>query len=411
MLTEQLTMISTNEALEIVRTNQPAPRTETATLAGAHGKVLAADIAAPEPSPRYTNSAMDGFAVRWEDVRGAGEKNPAVVTVVGESRAGVPHRGAVGPGQTVRISTGAMMPDGADSVIPVEDTRVDGDSVSILSVSEAGRHVRVEGEEFEKGTVVLEKGTALNSPQIALLTALGMEEMPVYAAPRISVLVTGTELVPHDRPPEPWQIRDSNGPMLAAAVEQSRGDVVQREWAPDDLESLTRLIEDAARCCDVIMISGGVSVGPHDHVKEAARLAGFSALFWKVRQKPGKPLFVARKDDCILFGLPGNPVSAFVCYAHYVHPVLRNLAGLGFGRRSVTGRLAAHVRNSGRRAQFLQVRLTWGSDPVPGVEVMERQNSHMITTTASADGFLLIDPGGTLEQGELVEVLPFPWMS
>jgi len=409
MITATQNFVSIGEALETVRSNVPERRREELPLAQALGGVLTENVTCPEPSPRYTNSAMDGFATRWADVDGACEAKPAVLQVVGESRAGVPFQGVMQSGQAVRISTGAMMPEGADTVVPVEDTSGGETSVSVSSVRAPRQHVRFQGEEFKAGEFSLERGTMLQPSHIALLASVGVATVPVFARPRVSILVTGTELVAHDAEAEPWQIRDSNGPMLASAITSSGGAPIPMKRVEDTLAAVTESISAAAGLSDIVLVSGGVSVGPHDHVKEAAGAAGFVPLLWKVRQKPGKPLFIAKTDGALLFGLPGNPVSAFMCYSYYVHPTLMTLRGRGFSGRTRQGRLAERTDNAGSRGQFLLVALGESDDSLPAVQVLDRQSSYMLTTLAGADGFVLVDAGESREKDDPVDVHLFPW--
>jgi molybdopterin molybdotransferase len=397
-------MISISEAITIVKENIPPPKLTKYPLEQAVGRYLAEDVRAPEPSPRYTNSAMDGYVVRWEDLGGSTPERPALLNLIGESRAGEPFAGIVGRGQAVRISTGAMLPDGADTVIRVEDTREVGEVVEINAAKRQGQDVRRRGEEFAEGDLLLRRGTRVAAPQAALLAAVGIGRIKVYAPCKIALLVTGSELVASGAAIADHQIRDSNMTMLRAALQETGAALVSAARLADDPWATAEAIGRAAVTADIVLCAGGVSVGRHDHVKEAAEEEGFTPLFWRVRQKPGKPLYFARKNDTLLFGLPGNPVSAFMCFTHYVRPLIGALSGLPFGWPRVAVRVSEEIANRGGRPNMLRVRLSRGKDGGHLITDAEKQGSHMLTSLAGADGYVILEPGQTLQAGERSEV-------
>lgn len=398
-------MISINEAIALIKANIPTPVVEVRPLAQALGHSLAEDILASEPSPRYTNSAMDGIAVRFADVIGATAAAPAHLTVIGESRAGAPFAGTVGEGEAVRISTGAMLAGGADTVIRLEDTREEGDKVAVLAVRKKGEDVRHRGEEFEAGALLLRRGARIAAPQAGLLASVGLDQVAVFAPCTVALLVTGSELVAVGSAIEAHQIRDSNMIMLQAAVQEAGGNLLSSQRVADDKQATSEAILMAA--ADIILCTGGVSVGRHDHVKEAAEENGFTPLFWRIRQKPGKPLYCARKGKTLLFGLPGNPVSAFMCFAHYVRPVLGVLCGRPFGWPSVLAQAASELANNGKRANMVRVRMTCLPPGGYLVTSAENQGSHMLTSLADADGYVILEPGQTVGVGEAVTVYSY----
>ena len=402
-------MISIQQALETISAHQPPAETCRMQLAEALERVVAEDIPAPEPLPRYTDSAMDGFAVRWSDFEGGEEGAAVTLSVIGESRAGEPFRAVVQPGEAVRISTGAALPADTDTVVPVEDVEEEEQRISIRSTVHKQQYVRFEGEEIQAGETLLERGTRLTPAGLGLLASIGARTVTVFRPPTTAVIVTGSELVTPDDEIQPWQSRESNGIMLAAAVCQSGGEVTFSEHCGDRLEATRRAIASAFQAARILLISGGVSVGPHDLVKQAAQEEGFETLFWKVRQKPGKPLFFAKKADRLLFGLPGNPVSALNCYVYYVHPLLQKMQGREFNWDILTGTLAEEVENRGERSLFLRVQIIERDDGMMRVIPIKKQGPHMLSSMALADGFLLLEPGQKLPEGEEVGVHLYPW--
>ncbi len=406
---ERNTMISVGEALQQIHRHTPPPQISRLRLPDARGKVLAEDLLAPMDSPPFPNSAMDGFAVRWADVQPAREDRPVELHVVGESEAGHPFEGEIRSGEAVRINTGALIPGGADTVVPVEACRLEGTAVRILEVKQKGQHIRWQGEEFKQGSTLLSRGTLLEAPQLALLASCGIKEVTVYASPAVSIVVTGRELVSFDQERAPHQIHDSNSIMLQAAVQFSGGRVSMLQRVSDNLEQTVQAIESAAKAGEIILISGGVSVGPHDHVKPAAERAGFRTVFWKVNQKPGKPFFFAVNGKKLLFGLPGNPVSAFMGYAVYVHPLITRLCGKESAWPTARLPLKSDYRNKSSRTQLLRIAILPERAEAPRVVLLTQQGSHMISSIARADGFIIVPPERALRSGEFVQVHLFPW--
>lgn len=402
-------MITVNEALAILEENLPAPRVVRLPLESAFSRRLAEDILAPEPSPRYTSSAMDGFAVRWQDVQEARKDAPVRLKIAGESQAGIPFAGRVAATEAIRVSTGALLPTGADTVVRVEDTREADGFVDILRCSKEGQDVRYAGEEFAAGARIMERGLVLKARQIALLSAVGVDEVPVYDTPRVSLCITGTELAyAGTGPVRPFQVRDSNSPMLRSAIMEAGGTITECLHVEDDIASTVASMRRAMEQeCDVILCSGGVSVGRHDHVKEAAEQVGFRQLFWKISQKPGKPLYVAKNGNSLLFGLPGNPVSAFMCFQRYVLPSLAAMQGENPLKKTITARAEVPIHNSGKRTDFIRVTIASEPNSVPTIRPMVQQGSHMLSSIVGADGYIVVEPGSTLESGELTDVFVF----
>jgi molybdopterin molybdotransferase len=373
------------------------------------GRVLVGDFFASEPSPRFDNSAMDGFAVRYGDVVGATPESPVLLRLIGESRAGIPYVGQAAEGTCVRISTGAMQPAGFDTVVRIEDTESGAEGVLIKRVARRGQDVRCCGEEYQAGDLLLRGGQRLAARHLAILAAAGGDTVAVFSRPRVALLVTGSELIGVAEKPGPGQIRDSNRVMLGAAVAEAGGELVHVGRVGDDLPETVGAIEQVLTTApDLVICAGGVSVGPHDHVKEAALRAGFKEYFWRVRQKPGKPLFFAGRERTLFFGLPGNPVSAYICFCHYLQPLIGALSGLPWKYRTVTAVSEEDMANRGRRPNLVRVRLGTKKDGLPVVQTCRHQGSHMISSIIKADGYLLMAAEDLIKAGTRVEVILLP---
>lgn len=402
-------MISVEKALAILHENIPEPSQKYIPLEQAYNCRVCEDVYAPESSPRYTNSAMDGFAVKWKDCRHVSQAAPATLTIIGESQAGAPFSGLLTDGTAVRISTGAMLPDGADSIVRVEDTRENGSLVDILSIRSEGQDVRHQGEEFHQGELLFLKSTCLRARELALLASVGLHRVKVFMPPGVSLIITGTELAQFDdQEIKPHQIRDSNAIMLESAVKDSGAVLRWSSRVEDSLANTIQAIAEAAELdSSVILCSGGVSVGRHDHVKEAAREVGFKELFWKIRQKPGKPLFVGRKENILLYGLPGNPVSAYMCFRNYVRPVLAELQGTQSLNHSITAKATEKISNAGSRTNFIRVAIDNKPNEIARITEVAQQGSHMLSSIVRADGYIVLKPGETLDPCGLTEVFLF----
>ena len=397
-------MISIQEAILNLKQNLPERQQEDIPLKQATGRILAQDVFAAEDAPRFTNSAMDGFALRFDDLNPL----PATLKIIGESRAGVPFTGSVGKGQAVRISTGAVLPAGADSVVPIEDCEVSKDQVQVHQIKKRGANVRVKGEEIKKGQLLLASGKALFPEQLALLASQGVLQVTVFTRPRVALLSTGTEVKAFDQPVKDYEIRDSNRIMLGEAIKLSGAVLQKTEHLPDDFATTVDKLNEAAQETDVLIFSGGVSVGPHDHVKSAAEKAGFKQVFWKIAQQPGKPFFFAKKENKLLFGLPGNPVSSFMSFVHYVFPVLRYWQGHDFGWPQLQAVSQEKVEIKKKRPQLLRLSLQRHNGGY-GFRILAQQGSHMITTISQADGYLITRANEVIEKNETRTIYLFPW--
>jgi molybdopterin molybdotransferase len=371
---------------------------ESVPIADAGGRVTAEGVLGRVDLPPFASSAMDGFAVRSADV-------PARLEIVGESAAGQPYAAALEPGCAVAISTGAVVPKGADSVIPVEHVVHTENSVEIERRVQPGAHVRPRGGDAAAGDVVVPTGARLTPALLAAAAASGVAAVQCTRRPRVGVLATGSELVAAGEALEPGQIYETNTLMLAAALEAVGAEVILEPPARDDEASLRDALERGLEA-DVLVTSGGVSVGEHDLVREVERKLGVEEVFWRVSIKPGKPVSFGVRGETLVFGLPGNPVSALVGSELFVKPALRALQGLGDPLpRFEPGRLATALRRNQEREEFVRARSRVDGDTLV-LEPLVGQESHMIVRSGAADALVHVSRGnGELAAGSTVRWL------
>ena len=397
------------EAKATVDRHALAPTSARRSITEAAGLRLADDVAAPEPLPSFDNSAMDGYAVRLPD-----REDPVAepFPILGEAQAGSPFEGRVAAGEAVKISTGAVVPDGAERVIRIEEAEETNGQVYFQSAGKPNGNIRYEGEEVAVGDGIAEAGEPLTPPLVGRLTSLGVATVPVYAPPTVAILNTGNELVDADAELKPGQIRNSNRYLLTDLLRESGVSIGPVEAVPDTWDNTVSAIEQAAEAADLVVITGGVSVGPHDHVKAAAEEEGFERQFWKVRQKPGKPFYFATRDDTLLFGLPGNPFSAAINTVYYVHPTIRRALGhpKPEGRIAAARMQAPHERRKSKRAKFMLVRIVDVVDGEPRLRVVDKQRSHMLAGLHESDGFVLGPVGKQqFDPSDPLTMTLFPW--
>ena len=394
------------ETLEVVqakiRAAVPAARTGMVALRDARGLVLAAEIVAGEPVPPFANTAMDGYAVRSADTATA----PVRLRVVADLAAGYEAAVDVGPGEAIRIMTGAPMPHGADAIVMVERTERDGDDGVLIQVAAvAGDHVRGVGGDVGDGDVVFTPGVVLGPAHLGVLASLGFAEVPVYRRVRVGVISTGDEL--REGPVElaPGQIRDSNRPMLLALVAEAGAEAVDLGIGRDDEAAVTTMFRDAAASCDAIITSGGVSVGDYDVVK--AVLGQLGALeWWQVAIKPAKPLAFGLIDGTPIFGLPGNPVSSHVSFELFARPALRQMMGHAAPDRAVVQATAgaAMPRKTDGKLSLDRVRVHYEDGGYVAVR-SGAQASNVLSGMAAANGLAMIPDGPGIAAGEPVDVM------
>ena len=388
-------LIAIDEARRRVLGAVRAPAPETVPLADALGRVLAEDLESRLDVPPFVSSAMDGFAVA------AGPA--AELPLLGESRAGRPFEGRL-EGGAVHISTGAEVPAGADAVVPVERSEASAAGVRLPETA-PGQNVRQAGEDVRAGDVVLTAGMTLGPAEVAVADSLGRAELTCAARPRVALLVTGDELAEPGAALGPGQIYSSNGWALAGQVAAAGAEVVLRESVGDRADATRAALERALGQADVVCVSGGVSVGAHDHVKAGLAALGVGEIFWGVRLKPGKPTWFGARGGVLVFGLPGNPVSAMVTFQLFARPALLALQGGASEPSRSSAALTAPVRLSPQRAQAVRVRLEenggggWLATPTG------EQGSHRLSSMLGARALAMVPAGdGELGPGERVEL-------
>ena len=373
---------------------------EPVPLAEGLGRVLAEDVRSSVDVPPFDSSAMDGFAV----AAGAA----GALRVAGESRAGNPADGPVKPGAAARISTGAQMPEGAVAVVPLEHADEDGAGQVTVPEAADGAHIRRRGEDLRAGDRVLARGMPLSPAALGVLAAVGRSEASCTRRPTVAILATGDELVEPGEPLGPGRIWSSNPPALAGQVVLAGGVVERVERVPDDARATRRALEGALGAADVVCVSGGVSVGPHDHVKGALAAIGAQEIFWGVALRPGKPTWFGTAPvagrTALAFGLPGNPVSAMVTFQLFVRPALRAMQGADPAASRATAVLDEPVARNPQRDQAVRCRLRTEEDGLHATPTGP-QGSHVLTSMLAADGLALVEAGeGVVQPGEAVQV-------
>ncbi|MGQ0607041.1 MAG: molybdopterin molybdotransferase MoeA [Chloroflexota bacterium] len=379
-------MLTVDEALDRLLAGLRLTDLERVPLTDAPGRVPAApDVVASIDVPPFANSAMDGFALRFAD-------GHAPRRVVGESRAGGPLAPSVEPGTAVRIMTGAPMPDGADTVVPIEGATERDGMVEVEVAPSSGAHVRVAGLDIRRGQPVPLPRLPISPSAIGLLAAMGQAALEVRRRPRVAILSTGDELRDVGASLDHGQIHDANAPALAAAVAEAGGEPVVLARAPDDPEAIRATLQSAVGSADLLIASGGVSVGEHDHVRGV--IEGLGQLdFWRIAMQPGKPLAFGRIGDVPVIGLPGNPVSALVTFEVFARPMLRAMLGLaGDGRLRVRAQVTEAISKDTARRAYLRVSIERSGDGYLAASA-GGQGSSQLLPLASANALLVVPDG------------------
>jgi molybdopterin molybdotransferase len=395
-------MLSVGEALSRVTAGIGPLERQSVTLEAAHRRVLAEGVAARITQPPFNASAMDGYAVRAEDVATV----PCNLSVIGESAAGTPFDGTVSAGEAVRIFTGAEVPVGADTIVIQEDTSREGDAVTVNEGAEAGTFVRPRGFDFSEGDVLLDAGRRLNARDLALAAAMNASAVYVRTKPIVALLATGNELVPPGSELKPGQIISSNPYGLGPMIESAGGCAMCTGIARDTMESLREHIARASDA-DILVTIGGASVGEHDLVKDALREAGMALDFWKIAMRPGKPLMFGQLGTQRVLGVPGNPVSAMVCARIFLLPMIWKLLGLsGVDSGTQSAVLAAPLEKNGLRQHYMRATIETGENGEALVRAVRSQDSSLLSPLSQADCLIVRAPNApAANEGKKVEIL------
>jgi molybdopterin molybdotransferase len=398
-------MLPFEEALGRVLDRVPAPISELVPLADAPGRVLTESIQSPIDLPIFDNSAMDGYAVRAADIASATAATPVHLRVVGKVAAGDVAASQVTPGVCMRLFTGSPLPPGADAVVMQEDTRLDPNcpgEVMILAPANPGEYVRPHGEDITQGSIMAAEGEVLAAGRIGLIAAAGLTHISVGRRPVVGLLATGSELMEPGQPLAPGRIYESNRAALAALIKRSGAIPASFPLVADALAQTNLALANALSQCDAVVTSGGVSVGEMDFLKRSFEQIGGELEFWKVAMKPGRPFVFGRYGEKLLFGLPGNPVSAFVTFLLLVRPALLRWQGAAEVSLPVhPGVLAEPLANPGERRHFMRVKV----DSTGKVRSAGIQASHVLSSLAAANGLIDMPPCSSLVTGSPVSVL------
>ncbi len=389
-------MIPVSKALRHIDLNGTTPKTISKSIEKTAGLMLAEDVLSPINMPPFRQSSMDGYAIIHSD--------KSIFQVVGEVQAGSSENVSLNLGEAVRIFTGARVPDDADTVVMQEYTSRNGQDLEIEMLPRKNTNVRPLGEQIETGAIALKKGTYLNEAAVGFLTGLGVAKVTVYETPKVSVLITGNELQENGKPLEEGQVYDSNSITLKLALKRIGIKNTLISQVKDDLESTAKAIEEHLKKSDVIIISGGISVGDYDFVKKALIKNDVKEVFYKVNQKPGKPLWFGYKGETKIFALPGNPASSLSCFYVYVLPLLRAQMG-HFDNHlpRLKGKTTSDIKNIHSKTLFLKANVSDGK-----VSVLTGQASSMLKSFAMSNALLIV-PADTeeIKEGEDITYIQF----
>jgi molybdopterin molybdotransferase len=382
-------MITVAEAIEqILQTINPLGL-ERVNILDALGRVLGEDITAGRNIPPKDNSAMDGYALRFQDTIGASPHHPVVLEVIEDIPAGAIPQKSIAAGQSARIMTGAPLPVGADAVLKMEDTEKDGQKIRIMAEAQSGQDIRRAGEDVREGELVIPRGTSVRPAGIGMLASLGRSFVSVYQRPLIAVLATGNELLDIDESPSPWKIINSNSYSLASQALDCGALVMQMGIAKDKREDLLARFQAAMRA-DVIISSGGVSVGDYDLVKDIMQEVGSRMQFWQVAMRPGKPLAFGRIGNVPMFGLPGNPVSSMISFEQFIRPAILKMMGhQEIFRKTVSAVLQEDIEKRKGFTHFIRALVKAGAGGYT-VSTTGEQGSGILKSMVRANGLIVL---------------------
>lgn len=401
-----MALMPVDEAMALILAGVAPLPAEPVAIADAHGRVLAQDLISRRSQPAADMSAMDGYAVAAADIAAL----PAALKVIGESAAGRPFDGRIAPGEATRIFTGALVPDGADTVVIQENTTRDGDTVTVVEPTAHGRNIRKAGFDFTAGNPVLPAGSRLNGRTVMLAAAADHAVVSVRRRPRVAILQTGDELVrPGAGSGAPSDVVVSNVYGIAALARAAGADVFDLGLVGDTMEATRAAVRRAAEGgYDLLVTSGGASVGEHDLMAPALRAEGVSLAVHKIALRPGKPLMFGRREALRVLGLPGNPVSAYVCSLLFLVPLLNALQGTAPGPARLPARLAVDVKANDMRRDYVRARMTLAPDGARLVTPLPVQDSSMLSALAEADCLLIREAGAPAgAAGDACEAIAF----
>ena len=394
-------MLTVEEALEAIVSRVGPLAVERVDVLSALGRVLAEPVVSPATIPPWPNSSMDGYAVRAHDTGRA----PVELTVVGRIIAGSMPSRALRAGETMRIFTGAPLPEGADAVVPQEDVAADNGRITITASVSSGAYVRPAGEDVRAGDVVVQPGGSIGAAEVGLLATLGYSQVCVFRRPRVAILSTGNELADLGTEPGPGQIPNTNTDSLMAQVIEAGAEPINLGVAPDQLDAIAERVRWGLDAADVLVSSAGVSVGELDLVRDALERCGAELHLWKVSMRPGKPITFGTRGGRPVFGLPGNPVSAMVTFELFVRPALRRMAGArALDRPRIAARALEKIENPGSRRGYLRVTLTPEAQGF-GARLTGDQGSAILRSMVLADGLAVVAPDTTIAAGQPVDVI------
>jgi molybdopterin molybdotransferase len=397
-------MIRVEEALNHILNSISPLDLEKTDILNALGRVIGEDIYSDRNIPPKDNSAMDGYALKSEDTKGASADAPAVVETIEDIPAGHPSQKTIGPGQAARIMTGAFVPEGADTVVKVEDTEHDGNRVRIFVESPKGENIRYSGEDVKVGDLVISKGKIVGPAEVGMLASLGRSFIKVYQKPLVAIIATGDEIADIDEDTSGGKIISSNSYSLHAQVRECGALPLQTGIAKDREESLMAAFRAALRA-DVIISSGGVSVGDYDFVKDVMAEMGTNIEFWQVAQRPGKPLAFGTMEGKLVFGLPGNPVSSMITFEEYVRPALLKMMGREeIFRRTITATLMEDIKKKSGLKHFIRALVKKEGERFT-VSTTGEQGSGILKSMVLANGIIVLPENRTsVKKGEEVTV-------
>lgn len=397
-------MISVEEALSIILSQVKVMGTERVDITSSLGRVIAEDIYARRDNPPWDNSAMDGYAVRFEDIKGATKESPAVLRVIEDLPAGYIAKKTVGKGEAVRIMTGAPVPKGADTIVMVEDTEKEGERARIFRETPLGENIRKAGEDIKSGELVVPRGTVIRPAEVGIIATCGRAFVSVYQRPRVAVISTGDELVDVDEEVSEGKILSSNSYTLSSMAAECGADAFQLGIAKDTREALKEKLQQALHA-DVIITSGGVSEGDFDFVKDVLKELGSEMKFWKVAMKPGKPLAFGTIGGKPAFGLPGNPVSCMVCFEQFARPSLLKMMGhKRIYRPVIQAALKEEIKKKPGRKHFIRSFVKFEESRYT-VATTGDQGSGILKSMVAANGLLIFpEELAVLKAGDTVKV-------